>query len=134
MDSNLDFILLNAKIMKRLHAYRTMKKTGTALACLAMLSLSACTTQFLVGDAISTMATDKTFGDHAISLLSNKDCSTVRKQQGLTYCKEDDPQLIREAKVHCYNELGKVTCYKDPDNISIRSSVEDKKEPVRKWK
>lgn len=114
--------------------YKSLRKTAIALSCVSLFSLSACTSQFLIGDAVSTMATDKTFGDHAISLLSNKDCSMVRKEQGLTYCKEDDPQLLPQEKLHCYNELGKVTCYKEPDTISIRAGVEDKKEPVRKWK
>ncbi len=120
--------------MKRLYSSRLFKKAATAFACFAMISLQACTSNFMIGDAVSTIATDKTLGDHAISYLSNKDCSTIRKNLGMTYCKEDDPQRIKEAKVHCYNELGKVTCYKEPDNISIRASVEDKKEPVGKWK
>ena len=87
----------------------------------------------MIGDAVSTIATKKTIGDHAVSLLSNKDCSIVRKDLGLTYCKEDDPQLTKEAKTYCYNELGKVTCYKEPDNISIRNSIEDKKEATSKY-
>ncbi len=112
-----------------------LKKCATiTMAALSMLSLASCTPQFLIGDAVSTVATDKTFGDHAISILSNKDCSSVRRERGLTYCKEDDPQLVKEAKMFCYNELGKVTCYKQADVTSVRSSIEDKKEPVKIWK
>jgi hypothetical protein len=120
--------------MRKFIANITLKKTLGVLAIIGTVGLQACTPNFFIGDAISTIATEKTLGDHAISYLSNKDCSIVRKDQGLTYCKEDDPQLIREAKVYCYNELGKVTCYKEPDHISIRAGVEDRKEAVRKWK
>lgn len=118
------------EIMKRLFVKTAIRKAAITLSCLSMFALSACTTQFLVGDAISTIATKKTIGDHAMSLLSNKDCSTVRVEQGRTYCKEDDPNLIADQKMHCYNELGKVTCYKEADTTSVRSGIEDKKEPV----
>ncbi|SCA54778.1 hypothetical protein MTBPR1_10025 [Candidatus Terasakiella magnetica] len=104
------------------------------MAVASMLLLSSCTTQFLVTEAVSTMVSDKTLGDHAMSLLSNKDCSTIRKERGLTYCKEDDPQLIKDKKLHCYNELGKVTCYEQADLTSIRAGVEDRKDPLQKWK
>ncbi len=86
-----------------------------------------------MGEGISTMITDKTLSDHVISTTSGKDCSTVRKELGLTYCKEDDPQLLRQKKLHCYNELGKVTCYEEADLNSTRPSIEDKKVPYKKW-
>ena len=109
-------------------------KRSFAALIAGMFLLSGCSSQFAVGDAVSLVATEKTFGDHAISVLSGKDCSTVRKELGLTYCKEDDFQRQPEEERHCYNELGKVTCYQKADIHSVRSGIEDKKEPPRKWK
>ena len=57
--------------------------------------------------------TDKTIEDHVVSAISGKDCSTVRTNQGRTYCAEDE--LNPEPKVHCYRTLGEVTCYDKPD-------------------
>jgi len=58
-----------------------------------------------------TMGTDKTLTDHLVSYRTGKDCSTVRTEQGRTYCKEDEPNPV--AAVHCYPSLGDVTCYAD---------------------
>lgn len=69
-----------------------------------------------------TMATDKTLMDHIVSYRSGKDCSTVRKELGRTYCVEDEPNPI--PAVHCYPSLGDVTCYANPDpNRSLQSRV-----------
>lgn len=77
--------------------------------------LSGCT-QFLPYEVVSIMATDKGLIDHAVSYGSGKNCSVVRKNQGLSYCVEDEK--IVEAKVHCYRTLGSVNCYEveDPFN------------------
>jgi len=37
--------------------------------------------------------TEKTIEDHVISLSSGKNCSSVRKEKGLTYCVEDEAQV-----------------------------------------
>jgi len=59
------------------------------------------------------MATDKTLMDHLVSHRTNKDCSTVRVEQGRTYCREDEPNPM--PNVHCYQTLGDVMCYSTPD-------------------
>ena len=59
------------------------------------------------------IATDKTVSDHIISFASGKDCSTVRIEKGLKYCKEDEV-FIRQ-NIFCYRTLGRVTCYDRPD-------------------
>ncbi|MBD3661682.1 MAG: hypothetical protein HUJ11_05830 [Arenibacter algicola] len=59
------------------------------------------------------MGTDKTLSDHWVSYNTGKDCSTVRVEQGRTYCREDEPNPI--PVVHCYQTLGDVTCYSQPD-------------------
>lgn len=118
---------MNEHAMKRFDI-----KYKLALCCTAMLFFSACTTQFLATDVVSTMATDKTVSDHVISVLSNKDCSSVRQELGLTYCKEDDPRLQKQPKTYCYRELGKVTCYEQADVNSVRPAIEDRPEPTVK--
>ena len=59
------------------------------------------------------IATDKTLSDHIISLSSGKDCSTVRREKGLSYCKEDE--VFIQQNIFCYETLGSVTCYERPD-------------------
>ena len=59
-----------------------------------------------------TMGTDKTVLDHIVSFSSGKDCSTVRTEQGRTYCREDE--LNPAPNVHCYRSLADVTCYAEP--------------------
>lgn len=94
--------------------------------------VSGCTPNFLIGDVASTIATDKTIGDHAVSIFSNKNCSSVRLERGETYCEEDDPNHLYRApaQTHCYRELGKVTCYTQEDTYSVRRGIEDKQEPA----
>ena len=64
-------------------------------------------------DALSVVGTDKTVVDHIVSFSSGKNCSSVRREQGLHYCEEDEPAIKPE--VYCYNTLGTVTCYDRPD-------------------
>jgi len=74
--------------------------------------LAGCTS--IVGlDAISVMGTDKTIVDHAVSLSSGKNCSSLRLEQGRYYCEEDTPEI--KTQVYCYNTLGTPTCYDRPD-------------------
>ena len=83
------------------------------LAVVAVVAgLGGCT-GFGFVEGASVIATDKTMLDNAISLLSGKDCSTVRKEAGRTYCVEDEPNPT--AAVHCYKTIGDVTCYDRPD-------------------
>lgn len=63
-------------------------------------------------EGVSVMATDKTVVDHVISLSSGKDCSSVRRELGMTYCKEDE--VTPPMNVYCYHTLGEVTCYDQP--------------------
>ncbi|MBF0248320.1 MAG: hypothetical protein HQL36_09670 [Alphaproteobacteria bacterium] len=60
-----------------------------------------------------TMATDKTLKDHLVSFHRSKDCSTVRLEQGRTYCREDEPNPA--PNVYCYRTLADVTCYRAPE-------------------
>jgi len=95
-----------------------MVSISRRLAVVAVVAgLGGCT-DFGIFEGASLMATDKTMLDNAISLLSGKDCSTVRKEAGRTYCVEDEPNPT--AAVHCYKTLGDVTCYDRPDPYGDR--------------
>ena len=64
-------------------------------------------------DVLTVVGTDKTIVDHIVSVSSGKNCSTVRREQGLHYCEEDEPNV--QPQVYCYNTIGRVTCYNRPD-------------------
>lgn len=93
----------------------------------ALIALSGCGTPLwpsttpgyvpaaLVVDGVTIMVTDKTVGDHIASIRSGKDCSTVRKERGQTYCVEDEDAAQTKFQGYCYNTLGTVTCYTEPD-------------------
>lgn len=68
------------------------------------------------------IGTDKTMTDHVISIASGKNCSTVRKEKGLTYCEEDEPQI--KQNIFCYRTLADVTCYDRPDPNPGRKRVD----------
>ncbi|MBL6927970.1 MAG: hypothetical protein ISR44_02255 [Rhodospirillales bacterium] len=68
---------------------------------------------FVMIDGGVVIGSDKTMIDHVVSMSSGKDCSLVRKERGMTYCKEDE--VIPRPEVYCYRELAKVTCYDKPD-------------------
>ena len=80
------------------------------LVCLGLLG--GCETLVPL-EAGTAVATDKTLSDHIISYASGKDCSSVRRELVLTYCKEDE--VFIEPNIFCYKTLGRVTCYDRPD-------------------
>jgi hypothetical protein len=65
-------------------------------------------------EGVSTLATEKPLSDHVISIFSGKNCSSIRREKGLTYCEEDELQSAAP-KVYCYRSIGGVTCYDRPD-------------------
>lgn len=65
-------------------------------------------------EGVSTIATEKPFTDHVVSFFSGKNCSSIRREKGQTYCEEDELQSAAP-KVYCYRALGGVTCYDRPD-------------------
>ncbi len=72
--------------------------------------------------SVFVIGTDKTIEDHVISLTSGKNCSSVRKEKGLTYCEEDEPQI--KQNIYCYKTLATVTCYDRPDPNPGRRRVD----------
>lgn len=95
-----------------------MKKTAkllvAAFVLMSGLFVAACDPGTITAvEGVSLMGSDKTVVDHVISLSSGKNCSTVRRNQGLTYCVEDMPQIRQN--LYCYRDLGGVTCYDHAD-------------------
>lgn len=80
---------------------------------LFLLTLTGCGSLFLV-EGTSAVISGKTVSDHAVSILSGKDCSGTRTQRGQTYCVEDE-LVINQSSLYCYRTLGGVTCYDQPD-------------------
>ncbi len=83
--------------------------------CSAVPGLAQVEGAFVVG-------TDKTIEDHVISLTSGKNCSSIRKEKGLTYCEEDELQV--KQNIYCYKTLATVTCYDRPDPNPGRRRVD----------
>lgn len=101
-----------------------LRKLPVLAALIAGVSVSACDPgTFTTFEAISLINSDKTLVDHAISIGSGKNCSTVRKEKGLTYCVEDMP--VAQQNLYCYRDLGGVTCYDKPaPNRSTQQRVD----------
>jgi hypothetical protein len=54
--------------------------------------------------------------DAVVSLVSGKDCSAVRLEQGKTYCRPTEP--APDMPPYCTRSLGVVDCWKDPGAMS----------------
>jgi hypothetical protein len=66
-------------------------------------------------DGLSVINTQKTLDDHLVSLITGKDCSTVRASRGDHYCEDKPaigPSVVRIT--FCYKSLAAVTCYDRP--------------------
>lgn len=86
----------------------------TASACSdGYLGLANPASRLFILDSAVVIGTDKTLADHVTSYKLSKDCSTVRAEQGRTYCREDEPNPL--GNQHCYQTLGDVVCYSAAD-------------------
>ncbi len=83
------------------------------IAGLLMLGACGAVPPFAILDGASVVGTDKTLGDHAISLYTGKNCATIRIDRGETYCEED--AVVPAQVIYCYKTLGSATCYDRPD-------------------
>jgi len=89
------------------------------LPVLLCLSLAAChadpvtLTTVVGGVAVgSVVVLQRTPFDAAWSLLSGRDCSTVRLEQGKSWCRPVEP--APEPPPYCTRSLGVVDCWADP--------------------
>lgn len=103
------FLLVSATVLV-LAGCEAVNGTGRALT-----PITPPLTSFVLLDGISVINTQKTLDDHVVSLITGKDCSTVRASEGERYC-EDEPEvrptLVRTT--YCYKSLAQVSCYDHP--------------------
>lgn len=109
--------------MMRLLNASTVRRIGALGLCAAVLA--GCGPLVAGGvpvvgqaDVLTVVGTDKTMVDHIVSYTSGKDCSSVRREQGLHYCVEDEPNV--QPEVYCYSTIGAVTCYDRPNPYDSR--------------
>ena len=88
------------------------------IAFMSLLSACSAVPGFAQLQGAFVVGTDKTLEDHVISYTSGKDCSSVRKEKGLTYCIEDEPKVTQN--IYCYKTLANVTCYDRPNPLGGR--------------
>ena len=110
-------------------------KRPITLCLLCLFGLSGCvltTAPGLVMASITTLvATDKTVSDHALSIATGRDCSTVAFTRGREYCVDTGGALgqadtalhgpsgnHRKTGPFCHRTLGETTCYNRPDPLA----------------
>lgn len=80
---------------------------------LLILSSCALAPPIAAVEGVSAVATGKPLSDHVVSYYSGKNCSSVRKSTGRSYCEEEE--LNPTPRVWCYRSLGSINCYDRPD-------------------
>jgi hypothetical protein len=68
--------------------------------------------------AVSVAAIQRTPIDAAYSMITGKDCSVVRLDQGKTYCRPTEPPP--DAPPYCTRSLGQVDCWQTPAALPNR--------------
>jgi hypothetical protein len=67
-------------------------------------------------EVLSVINTHKTMGDHVISWITGKDCSTVRAEREGVYCTDRPGPPPPPQQVYCYSSLARPSCYSQPYN------------------
>lgn len=67
-------------------------------------------------EIISLVNTHKTMGDHVMSWMSGRDCSTPRMERDGTYCTDRPGRPAPPQQVYCYGSLARPSCYAQPYN------------------
>ena len=115
---------------------------------LIFLPLSACgvasdlLATVFVGANVGSVATiQRTVPDAVYSLVTGRDCSLVRLDQGKTYCRATEPKP--EPQVFCTRSLAAVNCWEDPASVPGRPvgvadgrtdlTSQQEADRVRKW-
>ena len=79
------------------------------------LSLAACDPASLgaaAAGAGSVVVIGRTPVDAAVSLARGRDCSVVRLERGLSYCRPEEPPPAPPP--YCTRSLGRVDCWREP--------------------
>lgn len=100
------------------------------LSCLLVLLglLTGCGPETLVSTGLgvaSLKTTRKTLPDHAIGLVTNQDCSSLRAARGDAYCLTDAEMQARipAQPEFCYRTIGGIACYDRPDGSKTASRL-----------
>ena len=81
---------------------------------------------------ISVVNTEKTLTDHAVSFITDEDCSLMHSANGEPYCQDPEDIARKEAQLaadreaasvlvdpaYCYRTLGAISCYHEPDPLA----------------
>lgn len=108
----------------------------TLLCILVCFALSGCilaTGPGLFAVSVATyINTDKSPSDHAVSLLTGEDCSSLEYSEGREYCVPHAPRRgpgelaydggpgngQPDVGPYCYRTIGETTCYNRPDPLA----------------
>jgi hypothetical protein len=103
--------------------------------CLALscVGLGGCTETggivVLAADAASVMVLGRTVPDLAVSGVTGRDCSSVRLEQGHSYCRPTDPPLAPPP--FCTRSLGGVQCWANHAELTLTAEQEAAR--TRRW-
>ncbi len=82
---------------------------------LLLLTAAGCSPYLAGASLISLNTTRKTLMDHAVSYATGMDCSTIAFERGNPYCVDEVTAPVEGPVYHCYQTLGEVSCYAEPD-------------------
>ncbi|CAH2601538.1 conserved protein of unknown function [Rhodovastum atsumiense] len=68
---------------------------------------------FVAADAATIPVLGRSIGDTVVSGVSGRDCSVVRLDQGLSYCRPPEPPP--DVPTFCTRSLGVVDCWRNPE-------------------
>lgn len=90
--------------------------------------LAACGPETLVSTGLgvaSLQTTDKTLADHAVGLVTDQDCSSLRAARGDAWClsQEELEARVPAQPEFCYRTIGGVSCYDRPDSTAVSSRM-----------
>lgn len=108
---------------------RTRRPMMRSLCLFLLLGLLAgCGPESLVTTSlgvVSLKTTRKTLPDHAIGLVSDQDCSSLRAARGDAYCltEEELQARIPAQPEYCYRTIGGVSCYDRPDETKTATRL-----------
>jgi len=101
---------------------RALRVVGLCIGGLAVSELAGCgwsdnlIATALVGASVGSVATiQRSPADAVYSLVTGRDCSIVRLDEGKTYCRRVDPPP--EIPPFCTRSLGTVNCWVDPADL-----------------
>jgi hypothetical protein len=88
------------------------------LVLVPLLLLTGCdpVTEGIASAGVASVAVlGRTPIDAGYSLVTGKDCSAVRLEQGKTYCRPTEP--LPDTPPYCTRSLGVVDCWQDPATV-----------------